>query len=98
MLPMLRCSPREKVAQAREFRDTMDAFKDVGEELALTIGKELLPSLTGLAKVHHRPQRAAIGPRWPVRQGDRWGVDVHGSGRAGGRRDRQDGLSHPWRH
>ncbi len=37
-----------KVAEAREFRDQMENLKDVGEDLAMTIGKELLPAITDL--------------------------------------------------
>jgi len=40
----------KKVAEAREFRDQMENLKDVGEDLAMTIGKELLPQITGLVK------------------------------------------------
>ena len=38
----------KKVAEAREFRDQMENLKDVGEDLAMTIGKELLPAITDL--------------------------------------------------
>ena len=37
------------VADAREFRDTMDQLKDAGEELALSLGKTLLPVITRIA-------------------------------------------------
>lgn len=51
----------DKVAQAREFRDTMDKLTDAGEELALTLGQTLLPAITriadGLSKV-----ATAVGP------------------------------------
>lgn len=37
------------VKDAREFRDTMDQLKDAGEELALSLGKTLLPAITTIA-------------------------------------------------
>ena len=37
------------VADAREFRDTMDQLKDAGEDLALSLGKTLLPVITRIA-------------------------------------------------
>ena len=39
------------VKQAREFRDTMEDLKDVAGDLAMEVGKDLLPALTDLAKV-----------------------------------------------
>ena len=39
-----------QVADAREFRDQMEELKDVGEELATSIGKEILPAFVALAK------------------------------------------------
>lgn len=37
------------VADAREFRDTMDQLEDAGEDLALSLGKTLLPVITRIA-------------------------------------------------
>lgn len=39
----------DDVKDAREFRDTMDQLKDAGEELALSLGKTLLPAITTIA-------------------------------------------------
>lgn len=41
-------SPKD-VQDARDFRDTMNKLKDMGEELALTFGKALLPAVQGVA-------------------------------------------------
>ena len=41
---------KKDVAQAREFREMIDNLKDVGEELALEIGQELLPMVVALGK------------------------------------------------
>ena len=39
-----------KVNQARQFRDMLDQLRDTGEELALQIGKELLPTVVAVGK------------------------------------------------
>ena len=41
----------EQIRQAREFRDAMDKLTDLGEDFMITVGKELVPVLTDLAKV-----------------------------------------------
>lgn len=41
----------DELANAREFRDTMEELKDVGEDLATTSGQALVPALTDLAEV-----------------------------------------------
>lgn len=40
----------EEVAKAREFRDTMDKLADVGEDLAISLGEVLVPTLIVVAK------------------------------------------------
>jgi hypothetical protein len=45
-----------QIKRARDFRDAMDNLKDVGEDLAITLGQALIPAMTGVAKF----ARAAI--------------------------------------
>lgn len=35
----------EEIKQAREFRDSMEDLKDVGEDLAIAVGKDLIPQM-----------------------------------------------------
>jgi hypothetical protein len=49
----------EELANAREFRDTMEQLKDVGEDLATSTGSALVPSLGALAEALLFAQDAA---------------------------------------
>ena len=44
----------EELEKARQFRDAMDDLKDVGEDLAIVVGEELVPYLTDMAEAIKR--------------------------------------------
>ncbi len=41
----------EDVAQAREFRDSLADLQDIGEDLAIAVGKDLIPKLTDFVNI-----------------------------------------------
>lgn len=49
---------QQGVQDAREFRDQLDNLKDIAEDAALSIGRELLPAVTGLVQAAGYASRA----------------------------------------